>query len=498
MTNRLVLTLLVALSAFAAVAVRPPSGAQAQTYGESTVTILDGAVTPEVLRTWSGWRVTWKNDSSQPQRLVTDAAAPVAFDTGVIEPGATASVVLSKAGQYLYRSTTDIGVVGVILLEKDGVDRGRIEVTKVVIKGANDFTPQAFEICVQGPSYPTGIEPGACQILPVTGGVLAWEDVLAGEYSVFEVDPGSQWAVEVSPSTITVAPRETTTATVTNSTGGLSVTKAVDWAGSTPFVGVTFTVCITGPSYPSTSTAGACQQVSDGDTATWPRLAAGTYAVSEEPAPGFVTVVAPATVDVVAGQIVPATVTNTRAGDPGALEVTKKVLWGGTLVDSSKTFEVCAVGPSFPTGTELGACHTFGASGGQYIWEDLIAGSYTVVETDPGSAWDVSIEPATVEIDGNETVWVTVTNMNRTPAPPDTGSGLDLSAPATQGALVLLAGLIVFAVSTSGGGVVRAAGRRASEAAVERRDTARAVAYATAGMVTIGLVLVVWSVLGLG
>ena len=102
------------------------------------------------------------------------------------------------------------------------------------------------------------------------------------------------------------------------------------------------------------------------------------------------------------------TITNTI--DPGALEVTKVVQTGDVVGVVIPDFEISIQGPSYPDGTEPGATKVFNSSNGwKQTWENLIPGTYTVSEADPGNEW-------TVEVAGNSTVSpgqkseVTVTN----------------------------------------------------------------------------------------
>ena len=111
--------------------------------GISSVSIEDGGVTPEVVHAWPGGSVTFTNNSGSTQRLVS-LQGPHAFDTGDIAPGSSIAVVFVVAGQYSYQSTTNASIVGVVLVEKDGVDFGRLEVEKVVVRGANDSSPFGF------------------------------------------------------------------------------------------------------------------------------------------------------------------------------------------------------------------------------------------------------------------------------------------------------------------------------------------------------------------
>lgn len=404
-------------------------GESARAAGTSAVSIGDNGVTPEVAHAWPGNFVTFTNNTDSTQRLVS-LQGPQAFDTGDIAPNGSVAVVFVVAGQYTYQSTTNPSIVGVVLVEKDGVNLGRLEVEKVVVRGADDFSPFGFEICIQGPSYPTGGEAGACQLVAATGGTVAWDDVITGEYTVSETDPGPTWVVTQDATNVQVDRRETSRVTITNTAALIKVTKSVDWGGATA-ADISFTVCVTGPSYPTTATAGSCQDISDGETAMW-RVAPGDYVVSEIANPAFEGTVAPHSLSVAGGETASSTVSN-RLVVFGGLEVTKKVDWWAATFDGSQTFEVCIKGPSFPVGNETGACYTYGANGGMFIWENLIPGTYAISETDPGPVWAVDIAPSSADVKDSELTWVTVTNTNKSgaPGPPNTGSGL---APATSGA----------------------------------------------------------------
>ena len=97
-----------------------------------------------------------------------------------------------------------------------------------------------------------------------------------------------------------------------------------------------------------------------------------------------------------------ASVSNTRK--LGSLDVVKTVNWNGVTPDPTKTFEICIKGPSFPLGTEVGACKNADFDGQTLTWTGLIPGSYDVTETDPGNMWTVVVtdSPAVVPVDGGK------------------------------------------------------------------------------------------------
>ena len=102
---------------------------------------------------------------------------------------------------------------------------GSLDVTKEVDWGTLPVDDdQTFEICINGPSYPNG----NCQIVDYAGGTLTWQNLLPGDYSIEETDPGDMWDVLITTesltasitlpvtSTVTVYPQYTRTVTVKN------------------------------------------------------------------------------------------------------------------------------------------------------------------------------------------------------------------------------------------------------------------------------------------
>ncbi len=303
--------------------------------------------------------------------------------------------------------------------------KASLEVTKRVDWNGESAKPADFVLCVTGPSYPQPtLDNGGCQAVPFvladySAGVgqktVSWSTLQPGNYTVSEA-PAPGWTVQVTPASgvVTVADGTLATALVTNTRqrGLLRVTKAVDWRGITPEVGagLTFRICITGPSHPG----GACQDaVFTGapfqTTLLWDNLVAGDYIVTEDdPGEIWTVVVSPATVAVPAGPAgAAATVTNSRK--LGALAVTKDVLWNGVPVDPNRTFTLCISGASFPVGN----CQTIGSAGGTLTWPNLIPGLYTLSEQDPGPEWTVTLEPVQVTVPANGgTAQAKVTNSH--------------------------------------------------------------------------------------
>jgi hypothetical protein len=96
----------------------------------------------------------------------------------------------------------------------------------------------------------------------------------------------------------------------------------------------------------------------------------------------------------------------------GSLEVTKVVNWNGFEPDEDQEFEICISGPSYPTGTEEGACQTADYDGAVLSWPNIEVGEYTVTETDPGTDWWVDIDSSPVMVEADSTAHVTVTNTH--------------------------------------------------------------------------------------
>ena len=132
---------------------------------------------------------------------------------------------------------------------------------------------------------------------------------------------------------------------------------------------------------------------STSNSQTFDKLLPGTYSIEETVPAGWKLTRAVCSdgspvdkIDLTPGESVVATFTDTELG---RIEITKVVNWNGVTSDPSQTFEICLRGPSYPLGTEEGACKTAGSEGGKLIWTDLMPGNYTVAERDPGSQWTV-------------------------------------------------------------------------------------------------------------
>lgn len=167
---------------------------------------------------------------------------------------------------------------------------------------------------------------------------------------------------------------------------------------------------VTGPSYPTGSESGACQTTDyDGGTLNWNDIIPGTYTVTET-SPGITwTVNTPGPITVTLNQTAQGTVTNTLV--LGTLAVTNTVDWQSQSPDTGQTFEICVSGPSYPLGTEAGACQTTDYDGGALNWNNLNPGQYTVTGTDPGESWAGSVNGSPVTVALAQTTGVTVSNV---------------------------------------------------------------------------------------
>ena len=295
---------------------------------------------------------------------------------------------------------------------------GNLQIEKLVDwNGSTPDPAQTYQICVNGPSYPSG----NCQTATYNGGPLTWSNLLPGSYAITEPSPGPQWSSTIGGTpAIVLGDGSTTTASVTNTRkrGSLTVTKVVEWNGITPDPNQTFQICISGPSYPN----GNCRPVGfEGGALTWSSLVPGSYSVSESVL-GSEWTVTISNVQVTVpgdGTGTSASVINSRK--LGALDVTKYVQWNGVDPDENQTFEVCIKGPSFPNGD----CQTVGFGGGASSWSGLIPGDYIVSETAPGSEWSVAVDRATVSVPvngGTATASITV----RASRQPDRRQGSEL------------------------------------------------------------------------
>ncbi len=251
-----------------------------------------------------------------------------------------------------------------------------------------------FFICIKGPSYPNGTEAGACKPVGKTTTYVSWTDLIPGDYNVGEYQPSGgatvdslpAWHVTSTSSSVHVAAADDgdpAAATITNQyqLGTLDVTKVVHWGAQAPDTSQTFEICIAGPSYP----AGNCKDADyDGGILSWSNLIPGNYSVAEtSPGAEWGVSGSAVVVNAPAGSTGSTTITNTIL--EGDLNVVKTIDFNGAPVDDAQTFLVCITGPTYPLGTETGACLKIDKDHLVAAWSDLEVGDYTVVETFPDS-----------------------------------------------------------------------------------------------------------------
>ena len=124
---------------------------------------------------------------------------------------------------------------------------GNLDVAKVVDwNGVAEDPTQTFQICIQGPSYADG----DCQTVSATGGWTAsWDNLIPGDYTVTETDPGSEWTVSGSGVTVTVPTDGSSASTTITNTRvqrpDLDLTKVANPTASDPEGVVTYTLYYT-------------------------------------------------------------------------------------------------------------------------------------------------------------------------------------------------------------------------------------------------------------
>ncbi len=204
--------------------------------------------------------------------------------------------------------------------------------------------------------------------------------------------------------------------------GSLQITKIVDLGSvvNPSAINDTFTVTVTGPSYPGgtpltfTVTNGVLQTPT---SVTLSPIIPGDYTITEVDAGTEWTETVPAgAVTVVANQTAQATVTNTYV--PGSLQVNKVVELNGYLIPTGVDldFTINVTGPSYPVGTPVVINVVDGVpTNSPQVLADLIPGAYTVSETNPGIAWTVTGE-GDVTVNAGGQASVTVTNSLKIPS----------------------------------------------------------------------------------
>ncbi|HVT76451.1 MAG TPA: hypothetical protein VHD87_05435, partial [Acidimicrobiales bacterium] len=206
---------------------------------------------------------------------------PGAYTATETNPGASWKVVGSPTATITV--PTDGSTAQLVPVISNTRKHGSLSVTKQV--EWNGVTPddnQTFEVCITGPSYPVDAN---CKSVGKAGGTLTWSDLIPGAYTATETSPGANWSVAGSPTGTITVPSDGGAASLvpvitnTRRLGSLQVTKSVDWNGVTPDQDQTFSICISGPSFPDQPD---CKTIgADGGTLTWSHLVPGAYTASE-------------------------------------------------------------------------------------------------------------------------------------------------------------------------------------------------------------------------
>ena len=359
---------------------------------------------------YNGGTLTW-NDLTPGDYIVTEIALGTEWMVPVIS-GSPATVVANGTASASVTNTRKLG---------------SLIVTKTVNwNGVAADPAQTFQICITGPTYPTG----KCQTADFDGATLTWTGLIPGAYTVTETGQGSQWTVEVTGSPATVpADGGQASASVTNTynLGSLLVTKIADWGQWDAVAEQVFEICISGPSFSTPN----CKQLQQSaltpvtgtttytGTLLWDNLLPGPYTVTETTPAGrhgqIWTVDVPAgPVTVTAGQQAQAQVTNTLPppSPPTAVELREWTVtasgnsvthaWSTAWEQGTQSFRLYRGSADLAAATLVyevaaqgtaSAGHTYGfseslAAGSHYYWlveqttagqEVLVAGPKSVV-----------------------------------------------------------------------------------------------------------------------
>lgn len=189
----------------------------------------------------------------------------------------TNTVQIRETGQESTAALTRVCRRSAIVAEKE-VDWGTV-ITD---------TEQTFDLCITGPSFPSGAEAGACQTVGYAGGILTWSPLHPGDYRLTEANLGPTWNIPdpvdvtaMGGMTSSVSVRNTNTGGQGDMTGAIAVNKVVNWNGRVKDPTVEFVVCV-GPQNPAPSVEPVCTRYGpDGGQNYWTGLKPGTYVISE-------------------------------------------------------------------------------------------------------------------------------------------------------------------------------------------------------------------------
>ncbi|MHC1732989.1 MAG: Cys-Gln thioester bond-forming surface protein [Bacteroidales bacterium] len=327
--------------------------------------------------------VSFERDGSTGFYGVKPSSNTITIKLKDVFPAGTIDV-LAKASTAYATATVRGPICGP---EYGNTGTGALEVTKAVV---GTMPASGFDICIQGPSYPTT---PSCKTFKDTL-TQTWTNLIPGDYYVRETNLPAGWvaapaavtgstgekvtvpANSSSPSMMVVVP-STPELTVTNTQlGSLAVTKAISPSNYVVPSGESFTICITGASFTSPDlTNGGCKSYTGVGTQTWNNLIPGPYTVSEtglNPSKWSAASISPVTVTVEGGKTGSSTVTNNLK--LGKVIATKSILPAGYI--TTDTFELCLL-PKGSTGTP--DCKSVSVTG-QAEWDNLLPGVYVLSE----------------------------------------------------------------------------------------------------------------------
>ena len=252
-------------------------------------------------------RVEWNGTPILDQAMTSGWTI---YTTEIIADGNTAEITFSEpddtpdfVGSVIDDiRVTDLGpVFGELLVQKD-VDWLGTPVNMAV----------EFEICITGPTYPSG----DCYRFDGDGGTFLWDGLIPGNYTVLETLPGNDWIVTQPVNPVVVSGGGQANAYVLNTlaTGSIHATKSVNWNGVEVNGAQTFTLCINSEllgNVPNCKGVGAT-----GGLAVWDGLVPGTYNVYEFDPGSNWSASGGGTLGVMAGQVASTTITNTHNEAP--------------------------------------------------------------------------------------------------------------------------------------------------------------------------------------
>jgi|GEM_PF-2970216 len=280
---------------------------------------------------------------------------------------------------------------------------GTLTITKDLRDNKGSVMPdtRTFTIVVTGPSYPDGRE------MTLTNGTpLVLSNMIYGSYTVTEKN-ADDYTVSVSaPVTLSVGSKTAsiTVSNAENASASLSITTGLrDYLGALLTDTRSFTIIVTGPSYP----AGQEMTIVNGTPLVLSNLIYGSYTVKEKDADDYTVSVSVPAVLSVSAKTGSLAVTYTEK-PLGSLTITKDLRDNqGNLLSDVRNFTIVVTGPSYPEGKEMTM-----TSGKSLILTGLVYGSYTVTETGADDYAVAVSAPVTLRVDA-KIGSITITNTEK-------------------------------------------------------------------------------------